>query len=96
MKATHNQSLKAVIFIDLDNFKTINDSLGHSYGDQFIIEVANKLNSLSPINKEVARISGDEFVIVVHDILSIRQAESIAKEILHQFRCPHYDRIKGS
>ena len=88
LENNYNQSLKAVIFIDLDNFKTINDSLGHSYGDQLIIEVANKLGSLSPINKEVARISGDEFVIVVHDILSIRQAESIAKEILHQFRAP--------
>ena len=88
LENNYNQSLKAVIFIDLDNFKTINDSLGHSYGDQLIIEVANKLGSLSPINKEVARISGDEFVIVVHGILSIRQAESIAKEILHQFRAP--------
>ena len=88
LENNYNQSLKAVIFIDLDNFKTINDSLGHSYGDQLIIEVANKLGSLSPINKEVARISGDEFVIVIHGILSIRQAESIAKEILHQFRAP--------
>ena len=88
LESNQNQSFKAVIFIDLDNFKTINDSLGHSFGDQLIIEVAKKLNSLSALNKEVARISGDEFIIVVHDIESRGQVESLAKEILIQFDAP--------
>ena len=88
LESNQKQSLKAVIFIDLDNFKTINDSLGHSFGDKVIIEVAKKLNSLSAVNKEVARISGDEFIIVIHDLESIGQAESMAKEILSQFDAP--------
>ena len=88
LESNQNQNLKAVIFIDLDNFKTINDSLGHSFGDQLIIEVAKKLNSLSALNKEVARISGDEFIIVVHDIESRGQVESLVKEILIQFDAP--------
>lgn len=84
----NNHSLKAVIFIDLDNFKTINDSLGHSFGDLLIIEVANKLQSVSTLHKDVARISGDEFILVIHDIASIEQAKCIAKEILKQFEAP--------
>ena len=88
LEMDQKESLKAVVFIDLDNFKTINDSLGHSFGDQLIIDIAHKLNSLSALHKDVARISGDEFVIVLHDIMSIAQAESIAKEILRQFDVP--------
>ena len=83
-----DQSLKAVIFIDLDNFKNINDSLGHSYGDKVVIEVANKLKSLSFSKKDVARISGDEFIIVIHELTSIEEAEKMAKEIKSQFDLP--------
>ncbi len=83
-----DQSLKAVIFIDLDNFKNINDSLGHSYGDQVVMEVANKLKSLSHSKKDVARISGDEFIIVIHELTSIEEVEKIAKEIKSLFDLP--------
>jgi diguanylate cyclase len=83
-----DQSLKAVIFIDLDNFKNINDSLGHSYGDKVLIEVANKLKALSFNKKDVARISGDEFIIVIHELTSIEEAEKMAKEIKSQFDFP--------
>ena len=83
-----DQSLKAVIFIDLDNFKNINDSLGHSYGDKVVMEVANKLKALSLSKKDVARISGDEFIIVIHELTSIEEAEKIAKEIKSQFDLP--------
>ena len=83
-----DQSLKAVIFIDLDNFKNINDSLGHSYGDKVVMEVANKLKALSLSKKDVARISGDEFIIVIHELTSIEEAEKIAKEIKSQFDIP--------
>ena len=53
-----------------------------------LIEVANKLKSLSLSKKDVARISGDEFIIVIHDIKSIEEAEKIAKEIKSQFDLP--------
>lgn len=76
---------KAIVFIDLDNFKMINDTLGHSFGDKLIIKVANLLKTISPLNKQVARISGDEFILVIHDIKTERQAEDIAKEIVKLF-----------
>lgn len=81
-------SLKAIIFIDLDNFKTVNDSLGHSFGDKLILEVANKLKCVSPMKKDVARISGDEFILVIHDLKSEEEADSIAKEIIGIFEEP--------
>lgn len=81
-------NLKAIIFIDLDNFKMINDSLGHSFGDKLIIEVANKLNLLPANNKEVARISGDEFILIIHNLESVKQAEDIAEKIVNLFDAP--------
>ena len=66
----------------------VNDSLGHTFGDKLIIEVAKKLTSLSSTHKEVARISGDEFIVVLHDVASIEQAASIAKKIISLFDTP--------
>lgn len=88
LESNHSEYLKAVIFIDLDNFKSINDSLGHSFGDQLIIEVAKRLNSLSGLNKDVARISGDEFILVVHEIESTEHAQSVAMDIIDLFETP--------
>ncbi|RQW75222.1 EAL domain-containing protein [Lysinibacillus composti] len=83
-----NQMLKAIIFLDLDNFKVINDSLGHSFGDKLIIEVAKLLNSISIKKKDVARISGDEFILLFHDLKSIEQVEWISSEIISVFDSP--------
>ena len=71
--ATSDGQLKAIIFIDLDDFKTINDTLGHTIGDKLLIELSNKFKSLSNVHKDVARISGDEFIIVVHDLETIEK-----------------------
>lgn len=79
------KSPKAVIFIDLDNFKMINDTLGHSFGDLLIIKVAKMLKNISPLYKQVARISGDEFILIIHDVESEKQAASIAKELVKLF-----------
>lgn len=81
-------SLTAIIFIDLDNFKMINDSLGHSFGDKVIIEVANKLNLITDYPKDVARISGDEFIVVIYDIESVGKVEEAAKQIVNLFNMP--------
>ncbi|MDN4495077.1 bifunctional diguanylate cyclase/phosphodiesterase [Ureibacillus aquaedulcis] len=85
----HNgESLKGIIFLDLDNFKTVNDSLGHTMGDKLIIEVANRLSSITAGNKNVARISGDEFIIIIHDLQSENEIEAFAKEIVQTFDEP--------
>lgn len=88
LENANNDKLKAIIFIDLDNFKMINDSLGHSFGDKLIIEVANKLKLLPIVNKDVARISGDEFILVMHDLESVKQIEDLAHILVGLFDVP--------
>lgn len=83
-----SECLKAVVFVDLDNFKTVNDTLGHSFGDKLITEVAKKLNALSTKNKDVARISGDEFIVVIHELESLEQARNEVEKIIEQFDMP--------
>jgi diguanylate cyclase (GGDEF)-like protein len=79
---------KAVIFIDLDNFKIINDTMGHSAGDQLIIEIARRFDSLAPIHEAAARIGGDEFIVLVDNITSMDEMEQVAKRILTVLETP--------
>ncbi|MDV6250100.1 diguanylate cyclase domain-containing protein [Vibrio sp. EA2] len=55
---------QALIFFDVDNFKTVNDELGHHAGDNLLISIANRLKELAPSDAQIARIGGDEFVIL--------------------------------
>jgi diguanylate cyclase (GGDEF)-like protein len=73
--------LFAVLFIDLDRFKVINDSLGHGVGDQLLIKTASRLKSCMRHGDVVARLGGDEFVILLNDIQSIRDATDVADRI---------------
>lgn len=67
-KAAANGQKRGLVFIDLDNFKTINDSLGHAVGDKLLIEVAARLRSHSRNEDMVTRLGGDEFVVFLHDV----------------------------
>ena len=82
-----NQKNGAVIFIDLDNFKKINDNFGHFFGDEVLIQLADKLKTLISDCFLPARIGGDEFVILCQGADAMRAAE-IAEEILEIFRYP--------
>lgn len=63
--AAHTHGRLALLFLDLDNFKTINESLGHSLGDLLIIAVSRRLQALLPDNRTLARIGGDEFNLIL-------------------------------
>jgi len=75
--------LFAVMFLDFDRFKLINDSLGHSYGDQILIEIAQRLKECTRDVDTVARLGGDEFAILLDDLDSEKTAEDVARRINH-------------
>ncbi len=72
----------AVMFLDLDNFKQINDTLGHAAGDQVLIEVSRRLRQALRISDVLARMSGDEFVAQLQDIDFPRKAAEVARKML--------------
>ena len=71
----------AVMFLDLDKFKSINDTLGHGIGDELLIEVARRLKAQVRDSDTVARLGGDEFVVVLPGIKQIEDVEMVAKKI---------------
>lgn len=78
----------AVLFLDLDRFKIINDSLGHLVGDQLLTMIADKLKSQIRSADLAARLGGDEFVILLEGLEGIEGAIQVAERILAQFQAP--------
>ncbi|NWF35302.1 EAL domain-containing protein [Mariprofundus sp. KV] len=83
-----NKSNMAVLFMDLDYFKPINDELGHEWGDKALIEVATRLRSCIRETDTVARIGGDEFSMILGEIDSEESACLIAEKVINQIRKP--------
>ena len=79
----------AVLFLDLDDFKKVNDSLGHEVGDQILMEAAQRLRDSVRSDDTVARLGGDEFVVMLGGIKSAHDAQSIAEKLLNQFQTPY-------
>jgi len=81
--AKRNESLFAVLFVDLDRFKTINDSLGHALGDKLLMEVAWRLRNILRESDTIARNGGDEFVIVAENLNDVREAFTVSEKIIN-------------
>jgi len=79
--AQRNQTKLAVIFIDLDKFKPVNDTLGHAMGDELLNQVAQRMSSSVRSSDTVARIGGDEFVVLLPSIDSAYAAQVVAEKI---------------
>jgi len=80
--AQRNKKQLAVLFIDLDRFKIINDSLGHEAGDILLKEMAQRFKQSLRTSDVVGRLGGDEFTILVEDFNDVKQVETIAQKIL--------------
>jgi diguanylate cyclase (GGDEF)-like protein/PAS domain S-box-containing protein len=78
----------ALLFLDLDRFKFINDTLGHPFGDRLLVEVAGRLRLCLRESDSVARFGGDEFVALIEDFSGPGDVVSIAQKILHAVRWP--------
>ncbi len=87
-EALRHQQPAALLFLDLDRFKQINDSFGHPAGDQLLRAVAERLTHCVRINDTVARVEGDEFVILLEDIKRQENAALVAEKILRSFSEP--------
>lgn len=83
-----SNKLHGVYFVDLDNFKTINDTLGHDYGDILLNQMATKLQSLTTSDDILARAGGDEFLIFRENLESEEIALEFAKSIIESFKIP--------
>ncbi len=80
----------AVLFLDLDRFKLVNDSLGHHVGDRLLIAVARRLESELRPGDTVARLGGDEFTILLDDVCDAREATLIAERVQHTLQEPFH------
>ena len=83
-----NNSRLAVLFLDLDRFKLINDSLGHEVGDRVLVAVADRLSHALRGTDTVARFGGDEFLVLCEDLVSDQEAEELAERAAHALAMP--------
>ena len=88
VRARRDGSRVAVLFIDLDRFKDINDSLGHATGDRILRAVAHRLQQAVGADQTVARLAGDEFTVVLEGLARPEDAERVAREIIMAFEVP--------
>ncbi|MDO8961936.1 MAG: EAL domain-containing protein [Methylophilus sp.] len=86
--ASRKKSSLGLLFIDLDNFKNFNDSMGHGFGDQILIAVANRLTNCAREIDTVARLSGDEFIMIIEDIDDQDTLDILCHRILDSMKAP--------
>ncbi|MCG7496301.1 EAL domain-containing protein [Vibrio sp. Of7-15] len=88
LEAQRDNLKLGVLFLDLDNFKAINDTLGHSAGDELLIEVAKRLTHCVRKSDTVARMGGDEFTIIINNLSTPDTLSNVARKILSALKLP--------
>ena len=81
--------VSAVLFIDLDDFKVVNDTLGHSAGDALLVAVTERIDGLVRDSDLVARLGGDEFAILTTDLPDLSRSRSMAERLVRELRAPY-------
>ncbi len=87
-RAARTKSSVGLLFCDLDNFRDINNSLGHLAGDKLLVTVAQRLRAVCRSSDTVARVSGDEFVIILEDVTGREEIEEVARRIIEALAEP--------
>ena len=90
LHAARERQRLAVLFLDLDNFKNVNDTLGHAIGDRILEEAAARLTSCCRKSDTIARLGGDEYTLVLEDISEPDEAASVAQQLLAAFAKPFH------
>jgi diguanylate cyclase (GGDEF)-like protein len=88
LQAKRSNELCALIYLDLDKFKPVNDTLGHDVGDALLKAVAERLLRMMRKSDTVARVGGDEFVVILHSLHNAQEANDIAHKVLHALAQP--------
>jgi diguanylate cyclase (GGDEF)-like protein/PAS domain S-box-containing protein len=87
-RAARHGSHLAVLFVDLDNFKTVNDSLGHTVGDELLVAMAERLRGCVRATDTAARLGGDEFAVLLEDLESVSDATGLADRLIARLHQP--------
>lgn len=87
-EARRSGTVHALLFLDIDRFKVINDSLGHDMGDGLLQHVARCLSEAVRADDTVARMGGDEFTVILHDVINVENAQNAARKILATINRP--------
>lgn len=87
-RARRERGVLALMFFDLDRFKSVNDTLGHTVGDELLIEVARQIGDLVRASDTLARLGGDEFVLLIEDEADVSQVAAVARKMLDVFARP--------
>jgi diguanylate cyclase (GGDEF)-like protein/PAS domain S-box-containing protein len=88
LRHRRGQGVCALLFIDLDQFKKINDTQGHDIGDRFLVQAANRLKACVRDGDTTARLGGDEFLVILTELENATDAEVVAEKILAAFNRP--------
>ncbi len=81
--------ISAVLFIDLDDFKVVNDTLGHAAGDELLVAVTQRISALVRDGDLVARLGGDEFAVLTQDLADLRKSRAMADRLVRELRAPY-------